>query len=174
MMHGEIVNKVADSGIVSIDPDVLIAPFESVEIDLAPQLWQGLALREAAFREWVKTEDFSWCRDKVVGVFCSTDALIPSWAWMLLASRLHGLARFVAGGKSDDAATAWVAFCIRSVDREIFTGKRVVVKGCAERQLSPAAFIALTAHLQPVVKTLMFGEPCSTVPVYKSPKKEPV
>jgi hypothetical protein len=170
MMSGEIVNKVAESGIVSIDLEELIPAFTATEIDLKDQLWQGIALREAEFRAWLKNNDFSGFQDKIVGVHCSTDALLPTWAWMLIASRLHGIARYVGTGDAADAAEAYVIDAIRSVDRKPFEGKRVVVKGCSERSIAPSAYLALTRHLQPVVKSLMFGEPCSTVPVYKAPR----
>ncbi len=171
-MTEEIVNKVEASGIVSLDLETIIPQYAIVEIDLADQLWQGLAVRESDFREWIKTTDFSVYNDRVVALFCSADALIPTWAWMLLSSAVNSYARFVGQGRAAEVERAYVASCIRSVDRETFNDKRVVVKGCSTRTLPPAAFIELTTYLQPVVKTLMFGEPCSTVPVYKQPRKK--
>lgn len=171
-MDSVIVNKVEASGIVSLDLETMIPEYQLVEIDLADRLWQGLALRESDFRDWVKTTDFSSYTDQIVAVHCSADALIPTWAWMLVTSALHNHARFVAQGTADEVERAYVSACIRSVDRQLFSEKRVVVKGCSTRTLPPAAFVALTSHLQPVVKTLMFGEPCSTVPVYKQPRKK--
>lgn len=171
-MAEEIINKVEASGIVSLDLETIIPPYTVSEIDLAEQLWQGLAVRESDFREWIKTTDFSIYHDHIIALHCSADALIPTWAWMLLTSAVQPHARFVAQGRKDEVERAYVTSCIRSVDRKLFDEKRVVVKGCSTRTLPAAAFIELTVYLQPVVKTLMFGEPCSTVPVYKQPRKK--
>lgn len=170
-MEEGIVNKVAESGIVSLDLAELIPLYEVKAIDLKDQLWQGLALREADFREWIKTADFSVYTDAVVGIHCSVDALIPHWAFMLLASKLEDVARFIAEGTAAEAERAYIHTVIQAIHPENYTDQRVVVKGCGDRDLPPAAYIALTTRLQPVVKTLMFGEPCSTVPVYKQKRK---
>lgn len=166
-MDGGIVNKVAESGIVSLDLGQIIPQYRIATIDLKDQLWQGLALREADFREWIKTNDFSGFEDLVVGVHCSVDALIPHWAYMLLASRLTGVVRYIAEGSAKEVERSYIQSVIRALDPSDYTDQRVVVKGCGDRELPAEAYIALTTHLQPMVKTLMFGEPCSTVPVYK-------
>jgi hypothetical protein len=169
-MHEGIVNKVAESGIVSLDLETIVPLYTVKSIDLSDHLWQGLALREADLRDWLKTNDFSGYQDCVLALYCSSDALIPTWAYMLVASKLTGIARAIYHGTPAETEAAYVATTIRSVDREPFKNARVVVKGCSTRTLPASAFIALTTHLQPVVKTLMFGEPCSTVPVYKQPR----
>lgn len=170
-MADAIINKVAQSGLVSLSIEELVPESKVRIIDLADRLWQGLALREADLREWVKTHDWEQYRDCIVGINCSADALIPTWAYMLISSKLAGIARFVSKGSEEELQSDYHCFCIRSVDREHYRDVRVVVKGCADRELSPAVYMALTTHLQPVVKTLMFGEPCSTVPIYKQPRK---
>lgn len=170
-MAEEIVNKVAESGILTIDLEALVPNYKLREIDFKDLLWQGLALREADLRTWLKTNDFSDFEDAVVGIHCTADAIIPSWAFMLVTSKLTGIARFVTQGNAELAEVAYVSSLIRSLDRKNYENLRVVIKGCSDRKLPPEAFVALTAQLQPVVKTLMFGEPCSTVPVYKQPRK---
>lgn len=170
-MEEGIVNKVAESGIVSLDLADLIPLYHLKSLDLKDQLWKGLALREADFREWIKTADFAAFNDAVVGIHCSVDALIPHWAYMLLASKLEGVARFIAEGTAAEAERAYIHTVIHAIHPENYSDQRVVVKGCGDRDLPPAAYIALTTRLQPVVKTLMFGEPCSTVPVYKQKRK---
>jgi len=165
-----IINRVAQSGIVSIDLEDLIPYRDSKAVDIAEQLFQGLILKEADFRAWIKEADWSTCKDCDVAIHCSADAVVPTWAYMLVASALQGY-------------TASVYFCSPSqlnamvVERELsvirpgdYLDKRVVIKGCGNRAISNHAYILLTSKLVPVVKSLMFGEPCSTVPVYKQRK----
>ena len=165
-----IINRVAQSGIVSIDLEDLIPYRDSKAVDIAEQLFQGLILKEADFRAWIKEADWSTCKDCDVAIHCSADAVVPTWAYMLVASALQDY-------------TASVYFCSPSqlkamvVERELsvirpgdYLDKRVVIKGCGNRAISNHAYILLTSKLVPVVKSLMFGEPCSTVPVYKQRK----
>lgn len=170
-MGEEIVNKVSESGILSLDPEALLPNPPVTVIDFTDLLWQGLALREADLREWVKTHDFEAYRGHVVGVFCSTDALIPMWAYMLVTSKLTGVALHVVQGDAERAMEDYLLAYIRTIDPQAYTDLRVVVKGCSKRVLPASVYIALTTQLQGVVKTWMFGEPCSTVPVYKQARK---
>lgn len=166
-MEDEIVNRVNESGIVSLDPENLL-PNPSVSvIDFKNLLWQEMALREADLRAWIKSTDFEVYRDHVVGIHCSSDALIPLWAYMLIASKLSGVAVHVAQGNADQAMEDYLLTFIRTIDRSAYSDLRVVVKGCGKRTLPASVYIVLTMHLQPAVRTWMFGEPCSTVPVYK-------
>jgi hypothetical protein len=170
-MREEIVNKVSESGILSLDPEALLPNPPVAVIDFTDLLWQGLALREADLREWVKTHNFEAYRGHVVGVFCSTDALIPMWAYMLVTSKLTGVALHVVQGDADRAMEDYLLTYIRTIDPQAYADLRVVVKGCSKRVLPASVYIALTTQLQGVVKTWMFGEPCSTVPVYKQARK---
>lgn len=163
----EIINKVALSGLVSIDLEEWIPEGVRKEVDLAGQLWQGLALREKDFREWVKEHDWQQYRDTYVAVYCSADAIVPHWAYMLVASRLSGVARQVVCGTPAQLEARLLADRIATVDVGPFRDARVVVKGCSDREVSVAAYVDLVARLQPVVRSILFGEPCSTVPVYK-------
>ncbi len=170
-MDEAIVNKVNESGILSLDPEVLLPNPPVAVIDFTTLLWQGLALREADLREWIKTHDFEVYRNHVVGVHCSTDALIPMWAYMLITSKLTGIALHTAEGNAAQAMEDYLLTFIRAIDPSPYSGLRVVLKGCSKRELPASIYIALTAQLQRVVKTWMFGEPCSTVPVYKQARK---
>ena len=165
-MEGEIINKVAQAGIVQLD----LADFKLREpmlgIDLKAQLWQELVLREKDFRDWVKQHDWTAYTDKYVHVYCSADAIIPAWAYMLVSSQL----KHAAGVAFGDAAAAHEEFFFQNLqnwDIHHLEGQRVMVKGCSDIPAAEKAYVVLTTKLVPVVKSLMFGEPCSAVPVYK-------
>jgi hypothetical protein len=166
----EIVNRVASSGIINLDLEDFLADVSFSEIDLADQLWQGLALREKDFREWIKNHDWTSYQNHVVAVHCSADAIVPAWAYMLISSSLSGIAKRTDLGALKSVKEQHALSCIYDLNQKDFTDSRVVVKGCGDEGFSPAVYMALTSKLQPVVKSLMYGEPCSTVPVYKRPK----
>ncbi len=163
----EIVNKVAQSGLVTIDLEEIFPSGDRVVIDIKDQLWQGLALREKDFREFIKTNDWEVYRDKYVAIICSVDAIVPLWAFMLVASKLEGVAkRFVLG----DVQTLDIIIftdLIQSLSQEEYRDKRVIIKGCSDKPVPKSAYVELVAKIQPVAKSVMFGEPCSTVPVFK-------
>lgn len=166
----ELKNRVADSGILTIDletfyPDVPIAAF-----DLKDFLFQGMVLREKDFRQALTDHDWSQYAGQVVLVFCSADAIIPSWAQMLVASYVLPVAAEVFPGDRDAYLEQYFRSAIAAMDTEPYTDARVVVKGCSSRTVPAGAYLELVKRLQPVVRSLMFGEPCSTVPVYKRPK----
>ncbi len=167
----EIVNRVQESGIVYINLEEAIAHIPLAEIDLAPYLWQGMVLKEADFRSWVKEHDWSQYQGKGVGVFCSADAIIPMWAFMLVSSQLSGIAHISTFGHAEDVREQLLIQHINSTDTSNIRDQRVVVKGCSTFEVSPSVFMHLTQRFQPHVKSLMFGEPCSTVPIYKVPRK---
>jgi S-adenosylmethionine/arginine decarboxylase-like enzyme len=164
---GEIVNKVAQSGIITIDPETLISRENIVGIDIAGQLWQGLVLREKDFREWISGHDWSAYRNQHVAIYCSADAIIPHWAFMLIASALSGIAATVSQTRVEDLKESLLLASIQNIDISTYENARVVVKGCGDEAVPASAYVALVQKLQPVVKSIMFGEPCSTVPVYK-------
>ncbi|HKL02498.1 MAG TPA: DUF2480 family protein [Cryomorphaceae bacterium] len=166
-MSETIVNKVAKSGLVVLEMDSFLPGEMPVEIDIADQLWQGIALKERDFRAYVDTTDWMAYSGKAVAVHCSADAIIPNWAYMLISTRLATIAEVVYFG-TPDSYTAWaVAKKIESLDPETYRDARVIIKGCGKVNLDFAAYGQVTAKLTPVVKSIMFGEPCSTVPVYK-------
>ncbi len=162
-----IVNKVAGSGLEVLEMDSFLPEETPVALDIAPQLWEGIALREKDFRAFVDTHDWSALSGKTVAVHCSTDAIIPHWAFMLVATRLAPFAKAVHFGSPDSFTAAAVAKKIEGLNVEIYRDARVIIKGCGKGNLDFAAYGQIAAKLTPVVKSLMFGEPCSTVPVYK-------
>jgi S-adenosylmethionine/arginine decarboxylase-like enzyme len=164
---GEIVNKVAQSGIITIDPETLISREKIAGIDIADRLWQGLVLREKDFREWISSHDWGSYKDQHVAVFCSTDAIIPHWAYMLIASSLSGIAAEVVQTTPSQLKENLLLQSVQNIDTSTYENARVVIKGCGDEAVPASAYVALVQKLQPVVKSIMFGEPCSTVPVYK-------
>jgi hypothetical protein len=166
-MADTIVNKVAESGLITIDLEDLYPKEDIQGFDLKDHLFMGLILKEKDFREALQNLDWEQYRDKLVAVHCSADAIIPLWAYMLVTSRLSGIARKIFAGSPEKMREQLFLENIRSLDISSYTEKRIVVKGCGDLQLGEAAFVEITAKLMPVVKSLMYGEPCSTVPVYK-------
>ena len=165
-----IINKVASSGIITLDLEELYPLGERVIFDLKPLLWQEIALKEDDLRAFCKEHDWSQYTNKVVGVHCSADAIIPTWAYMLVAAHLQPVAAFVTQGDADQLERAVFTRFVQDLDIAAYRNGRVVVKGCSDRPVPLNAYVELSAKLLPVVKSLMFGEPCSTVPLYKAPK----
>lgn len=163
----EIINKVAASGLITIDLEELYPIGERADLDIAPQLWQGLALREKDFRDWIAQHNWQSYRGKHVAFYCSAEAIIQPWAFMLVASKLAGIATTAVQGRRDELESILFRSTIDAMDVEQFRDKRCVIKGCSNKPVPPSAYAHLVNRLQPVVKSLMFGEPCSTVPVFK-------
>ncbi|GAA4452578.1 DUF2480 family protein [Rurimicrobium arvi] len=163
-----IVNKVAESGIVTLDlTKYLPAEASMAEFDLRPFLFREMILREKDFREALKAFDWTVYDGKHVTITCSADAIIPMWANMLVASGLQGHAQSVHFGSADLLNEKLLLQALDSIDLQEYADKRVVIKGCGDVSAPAGAYVKITALLQPVVKSLMYGEPCSTVPVYK-------
>tara|TARA_B100000768_G_C11283511_1_gene380288 strand:+ start:4642 stop:5145 length:504 start_codon:yes stop_codon:yes gene_type:complete len=163
----EIVNKVALAGLISLDIKDFYPKGVRASIDLKAQLWQGLVLKEKDFRVWVKETDWTEYEEKHVGVWCSADAIVPTWAYMLVASSLEGIASSIIFGDSEFLEASVVQNHIQNLDLAEYKDQRVIVKGCSDISAAEVAFLELTKALKPVVKSLMFGEACSSVPVYK-------
>ena len=168
--ENHIINKVASSGIVTLDLEELYPQGERVVFDLKPLLWEEVALKEEDLRTFVKTHDWSQYKGQFVSVHCSVDAIIPTWAFMLVATHLQPHAPFVSQGDADQLERALFTRFVEQFDVEPYRNVRVVVKGCSKLPVPLNAYVELSAKLIPVVKSLMFGEPCSTVPLYKAPK----
>jgi hypothetical protein len=166
----EIVNRVATSGIVSLDLEELYHPGERVLYDIKDNLWQGMILREKDFRDFLKAHDWSQYNGKNVAIICSEDAIVPTWAYMLLAVQLEPFANTVVFGDLDMLEDKLFADAIARLNINEYVGKRVVVKGCSKVAVPVSAYVEISRLLKPVVQSLMFGEPCSTVPLYKKPK----
>lgn len=171
-MEAEIVNRVATSGIVSLDLEDLYHPGERVLYDLKDNLFMGMILREKDFREFLKSHDWTQYTGKNVAITCSEDAIIPTWAYMLLATHLQPYVNELAFGSLENLEEALYDKAINQLDISEFEGKKVVVKGCSKVDVPMSAYMTVSRLLKPVVQSLMFGEPCSTVPVYKKPKNQ--
>lgn len=162
-----IVNKVAQSGLVTFDPASLYPAGERVLYDIKDNLFQGLMLREKDFREFIKQHDWEQYQDKFVAVFCSADAIVPTWAYMLLANKLAPFAKKVVFGDLNTLETVLFEKAINELDLEKFRDQRIVIKGCGDIAVPESAYVSLAFRLTSVVKSILYGEPCSTVPVYK-------
>ncbi|CAN5582703.1 DUF2480 family protein [soil metagenome] len=165
-----IVNRVAESDIALFD---LSAVWDGRPIDLfdiEPFLVQGLILREVPFREALKQYDWEQHRDHHVAVFCSADAIVPTWAYMLIASKLEGIATSVAFGDEAAVRRDYFARALDQVDWSVYAAKPVVIKGCGNALVPQNAYLTATQKLQGVAGKLMFGEPCSSVPIWRRPK----
>ena len=165
-----IINRVANSPLVTFDLEEFYHPGERVLLDIADQLFEGLILREKDFRAWVKETDWSIYKDKNVAIWCSVDAIIPTWAYMLLTTRISPFAHIVVFGTLEDLEKAIYQKAINTVDLEKFRDKKIVIKGCGKYQVPESAYIEITRLLTPVASSIMYGEACSTVPLYKKPK----
>ena len=170
MAGEEIINKVANSGIVTIELEEFYPKGERKLIDIKDQLFQGLILREKDFREFIKTHEWQQYKDCFVAITCSADAIVPTWAYMLLTLALQPYARKVVFGNLEQLESIVLAEKLQTIHPEDYKDARVVVKGCGTLPVPTNAFVQLTLLLQPYVKSLMYGEPGSTVPLYKKVK----
>lgn len=163
-------NKVAESGIITIDLEKYFPKEEIVLFDLKEYLFMGLILKEKDFRQALKELNTENYQNKTVAVTCSTDAIIPMWAYMLVASLLQPIAKEIIFGNQQDAEKKILFKNISSLPIEEYIDKRVVIKGCGEKFIPAEAYLEITKRLRPFAKSIMYGEPCSTVPVYKQAK----
>lgn len=167
IMSDVLVNRVANSGLIQINLDDFLPTEDVVEFDLAGNLYNGLVLKEKEFREFLKNNDFSNFKNKIVAVYCSVDAIIPSWAYMLLSSTLLEYASEVHYGRKNAVTENVLLRDFKNSSLKNYTGQKVLLKGCGQFELSPSVYVQITALLKPLVKSLMFGEACSSVPVFK-------
>ena len=161
------VNKVSESGIITIDLEAYFPKEETAVFDMKDYLFMGLILKEKDFREALKNLDTEPYKNKNIAVTCSADAVIPVWAYMLVAGRLQPVAKEIIFGTAEALQQHLLVKNIDVINPTGYADKRVVIKGCGEQYISEAAYVAITQKLLPVVKSIMYGEPCSTVPVYK-------
>ncbi|MFN4233724.1 MAG: DUF2480 family protein [Bacteroidia bacterium] len=167
-MEELIENKVEKSGLITISLDEFYVEGERILIDLKDLLYEGLILREKDIREFVKNENWEKYQNKFVAIYCSTDAIIPMWSYMLIASALEPYAKKIVFGDLKELEAHLFIHEIEKLEIEKYKNERVIIKGCGKIPTPEAAFVAITTKLRPVVKSLMFGEACSTVPIYKS------
>ena len=164
-----LVNKVAESGIITLDLAPYVHNDDVMSFDLKPFLFREMILREKDYRAALQTHDWQQYSGKHVAVMCSVEAIIPVWAYMLATSYLQPVAASVYFGSEAELANSMMMAGINNIDVNEYADKRVVIKGCGDTPIPEAAYVAVTQHLRPVVKSLMYGEPCSTVPIYKKP-----
>jgi Protein of unknown function (DUF2480) len=162
-----IINRVASSGLVTLDLEDYYHSGERVVYDLKDNLFMGMILKEKDFRAFLKENDWSQYAGKNVAITCTEDAIIPTWAYMLLTLQLQPYAHTVVFGTLDDLAEKLYFDAIATIDPETYRGAKVVVKGCSKVPVPTAAYVEITRVLAPVVQSLLFGEPCSTVPLFK-------
>ena len=165
-------NRVAQSEIEVYNLDNLWDDRPITELDLAPFLVEGLMLKEEPFRNDVKAHDWSQYEDHHVAIHCSTDAIVPTWAYMLIASKLDGIAASVAMGDADDLRRDYYVRALEAQDWSLYEDKPVVIKGCGSDTVPQVAYLIATQKLQSVARKLMYGEPCSSVPLWRRPKEE--
>jgi len=166
-MDDKIVNKVANSGLITIDLSTYFPKLEVLELDIKDFLFEGIVLKEKIFRATLKEFDFIKYKDKIVALFCSSDAIIPMWSYMLISSYLNPICFHVYFGTKENVIQKLILKNINSIDENEFLNKKVIVKGCASMPISEALYVAITQKLQNHVASLMFGEACSAVPIYK-------
>ena len=169
-MAEEIVNRVANSPLITIDLEEMYPSGERVLFDIKDWLYEGIILREKEFRGHVSEHDWSQYENQFVALTCSEDAIIPSWAFLLVSSELAPYAQKVVVGNLETLETSIFQDLIADLNIEEFSNKPVIIKGCADKPIPPSAFTFLIQKLQPVVKSIMYGEACSTVPLYKMKK----
>lgn len=163
----EFVNKVAESGLITIDLETWYPKEEIVVLDLKDYLFMGMIVKEKEFRESLKKTDWEAYRNKMVSVICSADAIIPSWAFMLVASYLQPVCKEQSLATPEEMRKQIFLRNLQTINPEDYKDQRVIIKGCGDTPIGDFAYLEATKILRPVVRSLMYGEPCSTVPVFK-------
>jgi hypothetical protein len=166
-MNEPFVNKVAESGLVTLDLEKYYPKDEVAVFDMKDHLFMGMILKEKDFREALKNLNWEAYRGKSVGITCSADAIIPVWAYMLAASYLQPVAKDIVMGDEKELHKQQFLKNLSQININEFADHRVVIKGCGETPIGDFAYMEITKLLRPVVKSIMYGEPCSTVPIYK-------
>ena len=166
-MKNPIVNRVAQSPIVTFDLEELYPTGPRMALDIAPWLHEGLIVREKEFRQQLQTHDWTPYTNAFVALHCSTGAIVPAWAFMLVASKLLPFAQTVVVGSLQDLETRLYQNLINRLDVTRFKDKPVIIKGCAHKPVPENAYLMALAKIQPVAKRVLYGEACSSVPLFK-------
>jgi hypothetical protein len=166
-MEDAIVNRVAASGLITFNLEQHFPEGERKAVDISQGLFKGLVLKEKEFRSWIKELDINSYSDAHVAVYCSSDAIVPTWAYMLVSAKLTPVAKTLVFGTLETLDTVLWEKALATLDIEAYRDQKMVIKGCGDLPVGPAAYSAITRLLTPVVKSIMYGEPCSTVPVFK-------
>jgi len=166
-MSEPFVNKVAESGLITLDLENWYPRGATAVFDMKDYLFMGLILKEKDFREALKNIDWSVYQDKDTAISCTADAIIPVWAYMLVATYLQPVAKEIVMGDEKELHKTLFLKNLATIDVQEYADKRIVIKGCGETPIADYVYMEITKLLRPVVKSIMYGEPCSTVPVYK-------
>ena len=168
----EIVNKVANSTLEVFDLEDYYPKGIRAQIDISQWLLEGFLLKEKDFREHLKNHDWSQYQDQYVAINCSTDAIVPAWSSILVAVQLVPFAKKIVNGSSDDLDSSLYEEILSKVDYSVYENKAVIIKGCSKKPVPIRAYILAAHYLQPFARSIMYGEACSAVPLFKAPKKE--
>lgn len=169
-MEKPLVNKVAASGLITIKLEDFFPEQETATFDLKDYLFMEMILKEKDFRAALKDHDWTQYQDRVLLVYCSSDAIIPMWAYMLVAAYATPYCKELFQGTEEKYYQSAYQKILSRLDIEAYKGQRIVIKGCGDKPVPASAYLELTKILQPVAQSIMYGEPCSTVPIYKRPK----
>lgn len=167
MQEDVIINRVANSGLLTIDLEEYLPKSPIKTFDLKEHLFRGLILKEKDFREALKSWDWEQYRDSYLTIICSTDAIIPMWAYMLVTAYAEPMTKDIFVGTTEEMHKHVFLKNIATINPEVYTDQRVIIKGCGDHPIDAAAYAAITQLLRPVVKSIMYGEACSNVPIYK-------
>ena len=162
-----ILNRVAQSKLITFDLEEYYPEGERVAFDIKDWLHEGLILREKEFRALAENHDWEQYKNAYVALNCSTDAIVPGWAFMLLTSKLQPFAKKITQGTLEQLETTIYQEILQNLDLAVYQDKMVIIKGCSKKPVPPNAYLLITARLQPLVKSLMYGEACSSVPLFK-------
>ncbi|TDS51834.1 DUF2480 family protein [Myroides indicus] len=171
-MEGEIINKVANSSLKIFDLEEIYPSNPRLEVDIAQWLYQGFVLREKDFREALKQVDWSVYKDAFVGLYCSTDAILPGWAYMLLTSYLQPVAKRVFLGDKDHLEKSIYQELLLTLDYSSYIDLPVIIKGCSKKEIPEEAYVLATQQMMNYARSIMFGEACSAVPIFKKTFKK--
>ncbi|OBX25285.1 uncharacterized protein DUF2480 [Gelidibacter algens] len=166
-MEDEIINRVASSKLVVVDLEDYYPKGNRSVIDIKDWLFQELVLREKDFREYVKQHDWTQYQDHYVALTCTSDAIVPAWAFMLLTMHLQPYAKTIVIGSLEQLETSIYQDVIQNLDTDSFVDQPLIIKGCANKPVPANAYIMLSQKLKPIAKSIMYGEACSSVPLYK-------
>lgn len=169
-MDTPLVNRVANSGLITLKLEDFFPAQPAVHFDLKAYLFMELILKEKDFREAMAAHDWSQYQGKILLVYCSADAIIPVWAYMLVASYAQPYAHEIFQGSESEFLKVYFSRALNRLDLAPYQGQRIVVKGCSDHPVPASAYLEITSLLRPIARSIMFGEPCSTVPIYKQPK----
>lgn len=165
-----LVNRVANSGLITLNLEDYYPKQEIATFDLKGFLFMEMILKEKDFRAALKEHNWTQYEGKILTVLCSADAIIPVWAYMLVATYAEPFATDIFQGTTEEYLKAVYRGVLKDMDFSQYEGKRIVIKGCSNEPVPPAAYLALTTKLRPFAQSIMYGEPCSTVPIFKRPR----